>query len=370
VRRMMAAPAPMHAPVTVTAAPDAARAGGTPPVSAPQSPFPSPRHGDAPDDAARRINYGLGKIEILPGNIGYLAITEFGGSPDDPGVDSAVAAAFRYLERTDAIIIDVSENRGGFGTMSHLVFSHFLRATPVPTIRAQNRLESTDETFTSLAHVPGPRRPDVPLFVLTSRRTVSAAEEFAFVLRNQRRATLVGERTLGAGHMNMFVDVGNGLALSVSFARVSDPATGAEWEQVGVQPHIAVRPQAALQTAYAEALRQSAAATGDSLRARTLRWLADVAAARAAEARPSSDALAAMPGDFDGGRQVTAVDGKLWYRGATGAMTELVPLNGGWYALLDQRVMVDAQRMLFERADGSRYEFARVIPPTRRTSSP
>ncbi len=49
-------------------------------------------------------------------------------------------------------------------------------------------------------YVPGKRFLDKPVYVLTSGRTFSAAEEFTFDLRNHERATVVGDTTGGGGH--------------------------------------------------------------------------------------------------------------------------------------------------------------------------
>lgn len=203
-----------------------------------------------PDENFERMvkaaNYGLRKVEVLDGNIGYL---EVAGFMDGPGAYDAIADALRFLARTNAVIIDVRRNGGGSGQMSHMLFSHFLDAAPRPTIRVRDRRDNTDTTLQSVTAVTGPRRTTVPLYVLTSSYSASAAEEFAFVLQHTGRATIVGARTAGAGHMNEFVDVGNGFHLSVSTTRVSHPATGAEWERVGVTPQVLVESPNALEKA-------------------------------------------------------------------------------------------------------------------------
>src|SRR6185436_10968381 len=203
----------------------------------------------------RFINYGIGRVEILDGNIGYLEITGFAGAP---GYEEVVGDALRLLARTDAIIIDVRRNGGGSSEMSHLVFSHFPPSTPVPTIRVQRR-GSEPALRSSIDKVPGPRRTDVPLYVLTSQGTASAAEEFSFVLKNQRRATIVGSRTAGAGHMVNSFPAGSGFSVSLSITRVTDASSKKEWERVGVQPDVAVPTEHALDAAYVAALRTVAA---------------------------------------------------------------------------------------------------------------
>lgn len=199
------------------------------------------------------INFGIGTAEMLDHNIGYIAITGFA---EAPGYETAVVAALKTVEQARAVIIDLRANHGGSSGMSHFIFSHFLGATPVPTINVRRR-DGALIHRRSLAQVPGPRRPDVPLYVLTSRQTASAAEEFCFVLRNLGRATLVGSRTAGAGRMVTRVPVGHGFVAGISITSVTDPVSGREWETVGVQPHIDVAPADALEVARSEALKKT-----------------------------------------------------------------------------------------------------------------
>ena len=105
-----------------------------------------------------------------------------------------------------------------------------------------------------MAAVPGMRRTSVPVWILTDRGTASAGADFSFVLQQLGRASVVGDRTAGAGHNNTFADLGNGFGASISITRVSDPKSGKEWEGVGVQPDIQTRPRDALSAAHAAAL--------------------------------------------------------------------------------------------------------------------
>ncbi|HEX9893917.1 MAG TPA: S41 family peptidase, partial [Gemmatimonadales bacterium] len=271
-----------------------------------------------PQGDPTRQNFGLGRVDILDGNVGYLEITGFAGAR---GYQEVVADALRFLARTDAVIIDVRRNPGGSGEMSHFVFSHFLSATPVPTIRVKRRAPSEPVVRRSLAEVPGPRRPEVPLYVLTSQSTGSAAEEFSFVLKNQRRATIVGSRTAGAGHMVNIVRAGHGFLLGLSITRVSDPETGKEWEGVGVQPDIAVPAERALVEAHVAALRTILSANTDADWGRRLeRFLATADARR--NPQPIDPArLARLAGNYDG-RVVSISNGRLFLARRAGGLGE------------------------------------------------
>ena len=311
-------------------------------------------------------NFGLTKLEILPGNVGYLEVSGFMGVD---GFEEALGDAMRFLARTDAILIDVRRNGGGNGEMSHLLFSHFLPATPVPTIRVKSREAAETVTRMSVADVPGPRRTDVPLYVLTSRGTGSAAEEFSFVLKNQHRATLVGDRTAGAGHMVAGFPLAHGFVASVSITRVSDPKTGAEWEGIGVQPDVKVAPEQALAVAHAMALRALAAKAEGEKKA-TLERTAEWVEAKSKGITVDSARLATIAGSYEGDRKVEIVDGKPMIRLRPGLMPEeLTPMADGSYALLATSRLRFAPgnpspSVTVERPDGSSSTYPRMMAST------
>ncbi|TLY29370.1 MAG: S41 family peptidase [Ignavibacteria bacterium] len=97
-----------------------------------------------------------------------------------------------------------------------------------------------EESWTA-SYVPGKRMPDVPLFILTSSRTFSAAEEFAYDLQSMKRGTIVGEATGGGAHHNEFMAIDSNFVMSVSIGQAVNPITHTNWEGVGVKPDIATR---------------------------------------------------------------------------------------------------------------------------------
>jgi len=353
---------PTGAPVIVRGGPGPGvpGAGGGPVIvrGGPGSPGPGSRPIPGLPDA-REHNFGLERAEILPGNVGYLEVTGFN---QGPGYEDAMVAALKFLERTDAMIIDVCRNGGGSGEMSHMLFSHFLKADSIPTIRITSRSSPTPTVSHSVVDVPGPRRPDVPLYVLTSHRTGSAAEEFSFVLHNLGRATLVGERTAGAGHMVDFVDVPHDFVLGVSITRVADPRTGLEWEGVGVGVDHAVDADRALVVAQEDALKLLAGQASDPERKRRLEWSSDWVAANE-HAQPPAEEMSRLAGAFAEDRQISVQDGRLLYR--RGPMSEFLrPLGENRYMLTPEaRFVFDAGApapgFTIERLDGSRTQVAR-----------
>jgi len=189
---------------------------------------------------------------VLEGNVGYV---RFGALSDAPEDIARLAETFRSLQATGAMILDFRGAPGGSAEAANQIISHFT-APNLPSLHVVNRSEGTDFVRRTLAEVPGPRRTDVPLYVLIDGRSGSAAEDVPFVLQSLGRATLVGERTAGAGRNNRIVPVGGGLSASISVSRVSDARTGREWEAVGVQPDLAVPSAEALEAARRAAVER------------------------------------------------------------------------------------------------------------------
>jgi hypothetical protein len=303
--------------------------------------------------AARRTNFSLGRVDILPGNVGYMDIRGFAGAPE---VVDAIKSALDYLHNTDAIIFDLRRNGGGSPFSVNMIISHFTTADTIPSLTVKNR--SGHETFTryTLATVPGPRRPTVPLYVLTSGATASAGEDFTFVLKNMKRATIVGGTTAGAGHNNALLDIGEGFNASVSFTRVMDPKTGAEWERVGVIPDVPVDPTRALDVAHALALKTIAASTTDARWRRMLDLTREGIEAQASPHAVLAATLGAYAGEYETGRTLSVDDGRLMYSPRPGFLAE--PL----IALSDSTFAFGAARLSFER-DAAGSVRLRVMPP-------
>src|SRR3989442_6604411 len=119
--------------------------------------------------------------------------------------------------------------------------------------------------------VPGVRYgPERPVYVLTSRRTFSGAEEFAYNLQTQQRAVIVGDTTGGGAHPGGLQRVTDHFGLWVPTGRAINPITKTNWERMGVRPDVAVSSDQALRTAQLAALRGLRERATDSERRRQL----------------------------------------------------------------------------------------------------
>jgi C-terminal processing protease CtpA/Prc len=200
---------------------------------------------------AIRSGYGIEKIERLAGNVGYIELRNFG--PTDL-VGPAYTGAISLMAGADALILDLRRNGGGSPASVAYLMSHFF---PLGDKRHLNdmydRPSNTTREFWTLETVG--ERYRKPVYVLTSGRTGSAAEECAYDFQTQKRATLVGETTAGAANPVSLFSVGHGITVWIPDGRAINPITKTSWEHVGVKPDIAVPAAQALQTAHAAILR-------------------------------------------------------------------------------------------------------------------
>jgi C-terminal processing protease CtpA/Prc len=202
----------------------------------------------------RMRNYGVEKVERLPGNIGYI---ELRGFMDHEAGAETVAAAMNFLANTEALILDLRKNGGGSPRMVQLVCSYFFPADkPVHLNSLYWRKGDRIEEFWTLKELPGKRYLDRDIYVLTSRFTFSGAEECAYNLQTRKRATIVGETTGGGAHPGGGARLGDHFLAFIPTGRAINPVTKTNWEGTGVKPDVEVDADKALETAHQKAVQK------------------------------------------------------------------------------------------------------------------
>lgn len=270
---------------------------------------------DDPEAQARQVarqratNFGFNKIERLTGNVGYLDLRGF--LPAEVAGATAVAA-MNFLANSDAIIIDLRQNGGGSPSMIQLISSYFF-AEPTHLNSFYIRREDSMKQFWTQAHIDGPSLVDVPLYVLTSPRTFSAAEEFTYNMRNLERATIVGETTGGGAHPVDFLFWEElHIAMSLPFGRAVNPISGTNWEGTGVAPHVEVPAASALAAAHHKAIEGLLEGELEPDRAYTLEWAKVGLQAQLHPVELDKKAMKQIAGDY-GPRKIRLDDGALYY---------------------------------------------------------
>ena len=200
------------------------------------------------------MNNGFNKVERMLGNIGYL---EFSGFFDPELGADTVAAAMNFVAGTDALIIDLRQNGGGNPHMVALICSYLFGPEPVHLNDLYWREGNRTQEFWTRKEVPGKRYLDKDVYVLTSKRTFSGAEEFTYNLKNLKRATIVGETTGGGAHPGGGFRLHEHFSAFVPTGRAISPITKTNWEGVGVTPDIEVPADQALVVARLMALKKS-----------------------------------------------------------------------------------------------------------------
>ncbi|AQR74901.1 hypothetical protein BXU08_15645 [Sphingomonas sp. LM7] len=311
-------------------------------------------------DIARRQNEGVRELRVLDGNVRLMRYDGFFWNGDTS--KAAIDAGMAFLRGGDAIIIDLRTNGGGSPDAVRRIASYFVPAgAKLVTFHMRDEAPTVSHAEAS---VPGGQITGIPVYVLTSGGTASAAEEFSAHGAGFGFATLVGETTAGAAYRNDFFAVPGGFVLSASVGRPELPS-GGDWEGKGVAPKLAVAPELALDRALQDALARLAPKASGAARTE-LEWAAARYAARAAQARPGLPA-SAYAGRY-GERTVTIDAAGLVYQRDGGLKTALIPLGGDLFALeQDPRARLrfvtaggTVTGFVLERADGSKVEASKA----------
>lgn len=193
----------------------------------------------------RTSDYGFRSVQVLNNNVGYINLHSF--FPKDIASTRA-DASMKLVENTYAIIIDLRENGGGKPDMVQYLCSYFFNERMILNSLFWLKDNNTED-FWVLDEVNGKKRPDTPLFILTSSTTFSAAEEFAYNMQSRKRATIIGEITGGGGNPGDVFDVAGVLDMFISTGRAINPVTQTNWEGIGVIPDIETTSDLALNKA-------------------------------------------------------------------------------------------------------------------------
>ena len=210
-------------------------------------------------------NYFFEKMERLNGNIAYVKFDRF-IPPENAG--SLVVSAMLFAANSDAFIIDLRDNMGGSPQTVGLLAGFLVEK---PTLLDINEIRSTGEKYETwsaetnviinssnltISTADLEKLKKLPVYILTSDYTFSAAEMFSSSLQGYNRATLVGETTGGGAHGIRPFSITQGFTAFIPFADHYHPITKKSWEVVGVQPDIPSTATDALRIAQIKILKE------------------------------------------------------------------------------------------------------------------
>ncbi len=209
----------------------------------------------------RENNFGIKSKTILEGNIGYIEIPLFG--PIDFCADTIVAA-MQFVAETDALIFDLRSCRGALDEHTVLFFLSYFFKEPVHLSDFLIQEEQSVRQNWTYAWVPGKRYIDKAVYVLTSNRTYSGGEAFAYDLQQFKKAMVVGDTTRGGAHPTEFVRLNQSFACGIPYARPVNMVSKTNWEHVGVKPDINIHPDRVITEAHVTAVRSLLAKVSES----------------------------------------------------------------------------------------------------------
>jgi hypothetical protein len=222
--------------------------------------------GSPPRSPPPRSQGGVVRADRLAGNIGYIEVVGF--PPTDAfklGVDPSMAA----LKDTKALIVDIRRNGGGSPDAVAYLVSHFLDGSKPPIVindfigRTPGTKDfTTRQSFSVKTPVSYLGK---PVYVLTSVRTFSGGEEFAYDIQAFKLGTLVGETTGGGANPGGVMPIGSQLGIFMPNGRPVNPVTKTNWEGVGVVPDVKTPPEDALKVALEKLGQKPAAKDIDAL---------------------------------------------------------------------------------------------------------
>ena len=323
----------------------------TPPAAASTA---GPARSGPPPFLSRRGGYGFVAVKVLPGNIGYIDMRGFAdfAPTGDQAARQAADAALALVAGTDALIFDMRDNGGGSAVMVGYLVGHFVPdgAKIYNTFKTRGEPDSDEAP---IVPIKGQRRLDTPLYVLTTGRTASAAESFAYTLQAAKRATVIGEPSAGGANPGGGAMLGDGLSVFISSGTPINPITGKNWEGTGVTPDVAAPAAQALARAQQLALTRLAGAPLGEPNLTENRWILE---ALSPPPQVGAQALARYEGGY-GPYQAKLVDGRLQLKVGRRPPSVLTPLDNKGLFYVEgapsRRIQFDETALVLLSPDGS-----------------
>lgn len=165
--------------------------------------------------------------ELIDG-VGYIKLRQISGNASELVEDSVKSLA---SQGAAAFVLDVTDNPGGFLTQSLNIASQFVQSGVLVGI------ETPDGSSTRTAS--GTTDTSSPLVVMANQYTSGVAEVLVAALKDNQRATIVGQTTMGKGSVQITRELSFGGAVRYTCAYYLTPL-GRRINGVGVAPNIEV----------------------------------------------------------------------------------------------------------------------------------
>jgi C-terminal processing protease CtpA/Prc len=259
---------------------------------------------------AKFENNMMRKAERMDGNVGYLKFNAF---VDLNLSKRTLVAAMNLLENSSALIVDLRQNGGGDGHAVTFLLNYFLPDSTLISLRKGRSGSNTAPHYTTHDAVITKFDKNVPLYILTSKRTSSAAEAFAYTLQSFKRAVVVGDTTKGEANPGYLFPLNKEMYIMIPAFENINPITKTNWQGKGVVPDIIISADKALAMAQARAYEALAATTPVTELKAMYSWMATGLWGELQPPVVSEDVLRKNQGEYADGRVITFAEGTLFY---------------------------------------------------------
>jgi C-terminal processing protease CtpA/Prc len=211
---------------------------------------------------------------MLDAQVGYLDLRMFFAARY---AGETAVAAMQFLSGSKAVIVDLRYNGGGWDDMVTLLAGYFVDQDE-SAIAAISQSTADKSYYASVvpSFVPGKRLTGIPVYLLTSSRTASAAEAFvSIVKRGNKEAVTIGQRTAGAENPVMTIALDDQFVLKIPCYRKVYFWDRPGWEGTGLAPDVEVSPDRGLEAAHLRALQTLQARLADTVAQEKIKWAID-----------------------------------------------------------------------------------------------
>lgn len=169
--------------------------------------------------------------KIINKNIGYIKLPSFDeGSSGDfkEKVDDLVS------QGATSLIIDLRNNGGGIVDESTTIANYFLdKGKTIMTTKDKDGNEEVTKAEKDKEY-------SMPIVVLVNENSASASEILTGALKDNERATIVGDTTYGKGVIQTVLTLSDGSGLKITTAEYFTPS-GTEIHKKGITPDVEVK---------------------------------------------------------------------------------------------------------------------------------
>lgn len=166
------------------------------------------------------------KSEVLENNIGYIDISSF-----DEGCSKKFKDVYNELNKKSIknLIIDLRNNGGGIVDEALEIADYILEKEDIILVTKDKSGKEEIEKSTKKPIV------NVPIVILTNENTASASEILAAALKENNKATIVGEKTYGKGVIQELITLTDGSGLKITIEEYYTPNRN-KINKVGITP--------------------------------------------------------------------------------------------------------------------------------------